>query len=185
MSALATAVVCLPLLTAGGSVPRAELAELGGSLVEQRTLQRLLPSAPMSVRAFSEGTCVAETHTDSAGRYVLQMAPGTYWLQVLSGGEEVATERVSITTPGSWTWDIPLSAPPASPPAPLVARAASQGSEEGTGGAGSAGLEEEVSFLGPPVQVPLAPRPRSIPLWWSSRVHGDTPPVLPPWAPNS
>jgi hypothetical protein len=185
MSALATAVACLPLLTGGGSDARAELAELGGSLVEPVTQQRLLPSSPMSVRAFSEGTCVAEARTDSAGSYVLQVAPGSYWLQVLRGGQEVATDRVHITTPGSWTWDIPLSAPAASAPAPLVARTDSQQSEEGTGGAGSAGMEEEDSFVGSPVQVPLAPRPQSIPIWWSSRVYGDTSPVLPPWAPTS
>jgi hypothetical protein len=179
MSAIATAAMCLSLALGGESIPGAEVAELGGRLVEQQTGQPLRMPVLASVRAFNGDTCVAEARVDDSGRYGLQVTPGTYWLQVLHGNTELANEQVRVE-PGSWTRDISVSTPVLLAEPALVARGAEprpdkpREREEGIGGSGMAGMDEQAP--------PLPPLPPS-PQWWEGVIEGEASQARPPWAP--
>lgn len=136
------------LLLAAGETQRPDIAELGGTIVEQPSNRPFPAPVLVDVRLYDERACVATGAAGVDGRYQLEAAPGDYWLQVIVGGEEALTVPVKLA-PGSWTVDleVPPTAAAAQPPSVAWNAAATPSSAESEPGTALAKLSHRLSRL--------------------------------------
>lgn len=84
-------------LLMGGAAPAdgsvTATAEMGGRITGHLAGTR---DGIASIRAYSDGRCVAATSPGLDGTYALSLPPGRYWIQLKVGDTEVAAESVDV-----------------------------------------------------------------------------------------